>query len=93
MDLLDNAGLDWIHYTGSEHFDYPIDYWGAVLEVRGDGHIDLLYRWEPNALPLTARRSESRLWPTWPLKRGRGRGLPAPQSRSFLGLDRGLIGA
>ena len=49
MDLLDNLELDWVHYTGDERFDYSIDYWGAVLNVRGDGHIDLLYRWAPNS--------------------------------------------
>jgi hypothetical protein len=48
MNLLSNEKLDWVHYTGDERFDYPIDYWGAVLNMRDDGHVDLLYRWEPH---------------------------------------------
>jgi hypothetical protein len=48
MNLLSDASLDWTHYTGDERFDYPIDYWGAILNARKDGHVDLLYRWEPN---------------------------------------------
>lgn len=49
MDLLSNDDLKWIHYTGDDRFDYPISYWGAVLHARQDGHVDLLYRWDPNA--------------------------------------------
>jgi hypothetical protein len=48
MNLIDNAHLEWEHYTGDERFDYPISYWGAVLSVR-PGHIDLLYRWDPDS--------------------------------------------
>ena len=50
MNLLDNPALKWIHFTDAEkRFPYPIDYHGAVLSVRGDGHIDLLYKWAPDA--------------------------------------------
>jgi len=50
MNLLDNPDLKWIHFTDEDNrYDYPIDYAGAVLAVKDDGHIDLLYRWKPNA--------------------------------------------
>ncbi len=49
MDLLDNLDLNWVHFTGNERFDYSIDYWGALLNAREDGHVDLLYRWAPNS--------------------------------------------
>ncbi len=49
MKLFDTSGLDWIHFTGDERFDYPIDYWASVLTTRPDGHIDILFRWEPNS--------------------------------------------
>ena len=49
MQLIDNDELDWIHLEGDENFDYPIDYWAAVLNTRPDGHIDMLFRWEPNS--------------------------------------------
>ena len=47
MDLIEHGHLRWDHYT-DDRFDYPIDYWGAVLDIRDDGHVDVLYRWEPN---------------------------------------------
>ncbi len=49
MDLFANENLRWKHFTGNDSFDYPIDYWAALLGARADGHVDLLYRWEPNA--------------------------------------------
>lgn len=49
MNLYDNDALRWKHYTGNDKFDYPIDYWSALLNARTDGHVDLLYRWEPNS--------------------------------------------
>lgn len=40
---------DWFRITGSDKFDYPIDYWVAVLNVDEEaGRIDFLSRWEPN---------------------------------------------
>ena len=49
MQLYDDKNLEWMHLVGDETFDYPIDYWAAVIDVRDDGHIDMLFRWEPNA--------------------------------------------
>jgi len=49
VDLTNSENLRWKHFTGDEKFDYPIDYWAALLGARNDGHVDLLYRWEPNA--------------------------------------------
>ena len=49
MNLLDDQNLRWKHYTGNEKFDYPIDYYAALLRANSDGHVDLLYRWAPNA--------------------------------------------
>ena len=44
MDILDNPDLRWSHFEGNRHFDYPIDYWGAILDVRDDGrHLDMDY--------------------------------------------------
>lgn len=45
-----NKKLDWMRITGTPRFDYPIDYWVAVLHVDAEeGRIDFLSRWEPNA--------------------------------------------
>ena len=42
--------LDWMHLTGPPRFDYPIDYWVAVLRADAQAQrIDFLSRWEPNA--------------------------------------------
>lgn len=42
--------LNWVQITGTPRFDYPIDYWVAVLLVdEQDGRIDFLSRWEPNS--------------------------------------------
>ena len=49
MNLLDNEHLRWKHYTGNDKFDYSIDYYAALLRANEDGHVDLLYRWAPNA--------------------------------------------
>lgn len=49
MDLLATESLQWTHLLGGDAFDYPIDYWCAVPSAREDGHIDLVFRWEPNA--------------------------------------------
>ncbi len=48
MNLLDSEGIKWKRFTGNGRFDYPIDYSAALLDVREDGHIDLLYKWAPN---------------------------------------------
>lgn len=49
MELFDIESMTWGHLLGDENFDYPIDYWYTVLSHRDDGHIDMLFRWEPNA--------------------------------------------
>lgn len=49
MNLINSEGLKWKRFTGGDAFDYPIDYSAALLHVREDGHVDLLYRWAPNA--------------------------------------------
>ncbi len=49
MNLLDNQDLRWKRFTGSEEFDYPIDYSAALLRANSDGHVDLLYKWAPNS--------------------------------------------
>lgn len=42
--------ITWQHITGSPRFDYPIDYWVAVLGVHKDGQrIDFLGKWAPDA--------------------------------------------
>ena len=49
MNLLQNENLRWKHYVDQAQFDHPISYWGAVLDARDDGHVDLLYRWDPHS--------------------------------------------
>lgn len=42
--------IEWQRIVGSPRFDYPIDYWVAVLGVQPEqGRIDFLSKWEPNA--------------------------------------------
>ena len=61
MNLFENAELRWKHYTGKTQFDHPISYWGAVLDGREDGHVDLLYRWDANSACQLRGTSFSRL--------------------------------
>ena len=49
MQLFDDNAIEWMHLLGDETFDYPIDYWAAVLNARPDGHIDMLFKWESNS--------------------------------------------
>lgn len=49
MDIINNPNLHWGHLTGSPKFDYPIDFYGATLSARDDGHLDFAYRWAPNS--------------------------------------------
>ena len=49
MNLFDNENLKWRRFVGDDSFDYPIDYEAALLSIRDDGHVDLLYRWAPNS--------------------------------------------
>ncbi len=48
INLLKNEDLNWKRFQGGDDFDYPIDYSAALLNVNKDGHVDILYRWEPN---------------------------------------------
>ena len=48
MNLLNNENLKWRRYTEGDAFDYPIDYSDAVLDVREDGRLQILVKWEPN---------------------------------------------
>lgn len=42
--------IKWIHLEGGSDFDYPIDYWIAVLGAQPEaGRIDFLVKWEPDA--------------------------------------------
>ncbi|MEQ8232450.1 MAG: hypothetical protein RLW61_12530 [Gammaproteobacteria bacterium] len=42
--------IKWQRVTGSRRFDYPIDYWVAVLGVQpASGRIDFLSKWEPDS--------------------------------------------
>lgn len=46
----DLSKVEWVHLTGSPQFDYPIDYYFAVVHAdRATGRLDLLTKWEPNA--------------------------------------------
>ena len=47
VDLLDNEKLSWKDYGPEDRFNCPIGYDGALLGHEGQGHIDLVYRWEP----------------------------------------------
>lgn len=42
--------MEWQRILGTPRFEYPIDYWVAILVVQPElGRIDFLSRWEPNA--------------------------------------------
>ena len=47
LNLLDNDTLGWQVYGADNRFSYPIGYSGALLGYDGQGHIDLVYCWEP----------------------------------------------
>jgi quercetin dioxygenase-like cupin family protein len=49
VKLFDAGNLNWIRLEGGEGFDYPIDYSFSVLSARPDGHIDVVFRWEPQS--------------------------------------------
>ncbi len=52
----DTEGLDWMHLTGTPRFDYPIEYWVAMLHVdEAAERIDFISRWAPNAYCHTHR--------------------------------------
>ena len=42
--------ITWHHLLGGPNFDFPIDYWIAVLGGNvAEGRVDFLVKWEPNA--------------------------------------------
>ncbi|MBL6750521.1 MAG: hypothetical protein ISP90_08355 [Nevskia sp.] len=42
--------IEWMRIVGTPRFEYPIDYWVAVLGVQPEaGRIDFLSKWEPNS--------------------------------------------
>lgn len=42
--------IEWIHLEGGDDFDFPIDYWMAVLGARpSEGRFDFLVKWEPDS--------------------------------------------
>lgn len=42
--------IEWVHLEGGPNFDYPIDYWIAVLGAQPEaGRVDFLAKWEPDA--------------------------------------------
>jgi len=42
--------LKWYHLEGGPEFDYPINYWWAILGARPEeGCLDFLVKWEPNS--------------------------------------------
>jgi quercetin dioxygenase-like cupin family protein len=48
INLFNNKDLNWKRFQGGNDFDYPIDYSAALLNANEDGHVDILYRWEPD---------------------------------------------
>ena len=48
MNLLSDQNLRWKRYTESSDSDYPIDYSDAILDVREDGRLQILVKWEPH---------------------------------------------
>jgi hypothetical protein len=42
--------LNWMHFEGGPNFDYPINYWLAVLGTWPEmGGVDFLAKWEPDS--------------------------------------------
>ena len=48
MNLLNDENLKWKRHTGGGDSDYPIDYSDAILDVKDDGRLEILVKWEPN---------------------------------------------
>ena len=49
MNLLDHSNLTWHHYQEGQDYPYPVSYWGTILDIDNDGHISVLYRWDPGS--------------------------------------------
>ena len=42
--------LKWMHFEGGPEFDYPINYWLAILGAQPEaGRLDFLVKWEPES--------------------------------------------
>ena len=42
--------LKWVHIEGGPEFDYPINYWLAILGAKPEaGCLDFLVKWEPDS--------------------------------------------
>ena len=52
MNLLQTDDLKWKHFTGSDKFNYPIDFYSSLLSVRSDGHVELYVVGTQQLLPL-----------------------------------------
>ena len=48
MNLISDQNLRWKRYTEASDSDYPIDYSDAILDVREDGRLEILVKWEPH---------------------------------------------
>ena len=48
INLYNNENLKWKRFQEGDDFDYQIDYSAALLNVNDDGHVDILYKWEPD---------------------------------------------
>lgn len=48
MDLLNQDKHTWERYTGTS-LGRTVDYSGTILGFHDDAHVDVLYRWAPNA--------------------------------------------
>lgn len=48
MNLLSDQNLRWKRYTEASDSDYPIDYSDAILDVRENGRLEILVKWEPH---------------------------------------------
>ena len=48
--FFDDREIQWTHIEGGPEFDYPIDYWMAVLGYQEEnGTLDLLVKWAPDS--------------------------------------------
>ena len=50
MSGINTGDIKWHHLLGTPEFDYPIDYWIAVLGGNvAEGRVEFLVKWEPDA--------------------------------------------
>ena len=48
--FFDDREIQWTHIEGGPEFDYPIDYWMAVLGYQEEnGTLDLMVKWAPDS--------------------------------------------